>query len=105
MSAKYQIAQLAFQIATDILQTAKQLEPEFLQLEQRKREIQAEFDSANLCFERLTSFNPEVEGQLQCPGCWIRNERQTNLTPLPESSEAERMFRCDICEFEYSVPG
>jgi len=105
MSAQNQITQLAFQIATDILQTAKQLEPEFLQLEQRKLEIQAQFDSANLCFERLNSFRPELGGHLQCPGCWIRNERHTNLTPLPDQSEAERLFRCDICEMDYSVPG
>jgi hypothetical protein len=105
MSAKNQVAQLAFQIATDILQTAKQLEPEFLQLEQRKLEIQAQFDSANLCFERLNSFRPEIEGHLQCPGCWIRSERQTNLTPLSSQPEAEQLFRCDLCELDYSVPG
>ena len=105
MSTKTQMSQLALQIAMDILQTAKQLEPELLQMEQRKLEIQAQFDSANLCFDRLNSFRPELGGHLQCPGCWIRNERHTNLTPLSDKSEAEQLFRCDICQLDYSVPG
>lgn len=95
--------QVAIMVASDILQSAKALESELRKIEERKAQIGAQLEAAYLCSKRLSSFKPEIQGDLQCPRCWISREARSTLRPIPGTSTAD-FFRCGSCEYELSIP-
>ena len=56
----------------------------------------AQLESAHLCHQRVRNFRPLINGNLQCPGCWIRNETERALTPI-SSQMKDDWFRCGVC--------
>jgi hypothetical protein len=90
-----QLAQKALEIANSATERARSLEVERLQLETRLRAIQATIDSTKLCRERAREFRPEIDGNFQCPRCWVLHETEVSLVPIP--SVSNDLFRCARC--------
>lgn len=88
-----QLRQFALEIANDILERALKRKPELQEIKMRQAQIEAQLESAHLCHQRARNFRPEIDGNLQCPGCWIRNEAEVALTPIPSDTKDDR-FRC-----------
>ncbi len=102
VETKY-LSQVAIMVASDILQSAKALESELRKIEGRKAQIEAQLEAAHLCSKRLSSFKPEIQGDLQCPRCFISREARSTLRPIPGTSTAD-FFRCGSCEYELPIP-
>jgi hypothetical protein len=83
MSTKDQFMQIAAEIVDELQTRARALQPELENIEARKREIEALFHAANLSLKRLSSFQPEIDGNLQCPRCWVHHESRTSILPVP----------------------
>ena len=56
---------------------------------------------SELCSERVSSFTPEIDGNLQCPRCWVTKETRTALTPK-QGDEHKDVFQCGVCQFSMS---
>ena len=88
----------------DELQTrARALQPELEKIEARKREIETISHAANLSLKRLSSFQPEIDGNFQCPRCWVHHEARTSMLPVP-GTDTEDFFKCHVCHFKFSLP-
>ncbi len=62
-------------------------------------------EAADLAYERLARFEPEIGGTLQCPGCWIHYGSQAPLVDIPAINPAMTPgFRCEGCDFSLSRP-
>ena len=96
-----QLAQEAIEIANRLKARASALKPELLEIETRKAEIEAQLHAANLCHKRLSHFRPEIDGDFQCPSCWVRNEQPSPLIPT-SSPDSDDHFRCRTCHAEFS---
>ena len=103
VSAATDLKQEAVQIANDIKRNALALEPERLELEVRVRAINAISDNASLSIERARNFIPLVEGDRQCPSCWVRNEQKSGLRPVNSPDNHRDIFVCNTCGFEFSA--
>ncbi len=79
------------------------LEAELLVIERRKIETEAELKGAKLARTRLLDFRPRLAHGFQCPRCWIENERQSALRPVPNTTSDE-ILRCHACGSEYVIP-
>lgn len=99
-----ELKQAALQIANDIKRTAHSLIPELDKAKVRILEIEAALDSANLCHERCSNFQPEFGGDFQCPSCWVRNNTRSPLVPISSENPREDIFRCRVCDYQIEIP-
>lgn len=97
-----QLSQAALQIANDIQERALNLKSELAEMEQRKVLIETQLTSAQAVRERARNFRPEIGGNLQCPSCWVRNETEVSLTPIPSETQDD-LFRCKKCGREVEI--
>jgi len=66
----------------------------------RRAEAAGQSDAASLAYQRLASFQPEIGGTLQCPGCWIHWGSQAPLVAIPAINPAATPgFGCEGCDF------
>jgi hypothetical protein len=65
-------------VATEIVghrqKYAREAQSELRGMERRRIEIEAEIRAAKLARERFARFQPEIDGSLQCPRCWVEDE-------------------------------
>jgi len=102
MSVVQQLSDLAAAIAEEMQQRRSALEAEPLELETRKREIGEELRATDLGRERLSHFQVKIDGEYQCPNCWVRDDVRTPLTSI-ELDGKEEFFRCGKCGCEARV--
>jgi hypothetical protein len=79
MSTKDQVMQIAAEIVDELQTRARALQPELEKIKARKREIETISHAANLSLKRLSSFQPEIDGNLQCPRCWVHHMKREPL--------------------------
>jgi hypothetical protein len=97
------VSQLARERADQAGWMAGHYEGELRRLKMEEMDIEAKRRAASLSSKRFTSFEPEIDGHLQCPHCWIDEETRSRLNPIPGTA-GEDIFRCDECHFEISAP-
>ncbi len=61
----------------------------------------AAIKSADSAMDRLGRFDPIIDGDYQCPHCWIANETHSLLKPIPSDTRIDQ-FRCETCGCEIS---
>ena len=103
MSTRDQVMQIATEIVDELQTRARALQPELENIKARKREIETLSQAANLSLKRLSSFRPEIDGNLQCPRCWVHHEVGTSMLPVP-GTDTEDFFKCHVCHFKFSLP-
>jgi hypothetical protein len=79
------------------------LEKQLKDLEFRRIQAQKELDMARLSAGRFDSFQPDINGQLQCPSCWLAARRNNHLNATDSPADADA-FRCLVCNYVYTVP-
>ena len=102
MTLASQIRNVAAEIAANAQKRAFHLQHELEEIEARKIEVEAKHHSASLAHKRLADFLPEIGGNYQCPRCWIDHEVWSDLTPMA-GTQTEDFFRCQTCNFEFSL--
>ena len=99
---KIQLTQVALQISNDIQERTLKLKNELAEMEQRKLLIEAHLSSAQAVRERSRNFRPEIDGDFQCPSCWVRNETEVSLATIPSDTKDD-LFRCGRCGLEVEI--
>src|SRR5262249_21313423 len=98
------LSQLAHQLAEEARVRAEHYKEQLRLLQARQAEIQTSLAAANLSRRRLAKFQADVNGNFQCPRCWINQAMRSRLDPVPGSSGG-LIFRCSECDFEISTSG
>jgi DNA-directed RNA polymerase subunit RPC12/RpoP len=80
------------------------VEAELAEIEQQKREKEAQCQSARLAPKRLLEYRLKIGTEYQCPRCWIENERRSNLSAIP-SDTRDDIMRCHTCGSDFLIPG
>jgi hypothetical protein len=104
MSFAGQLYETAGRLAKYAQSSAAALEEERLQIEMRKREVEAQLDAANFAHKRLANFVPIRGGDFQCPRCWIDHGTASNLQTTAKNRSSTENFRCGTRHFESSLP-
>ena len=73
------------------------------ELEQKKREIEAECEAVRGAPERLLKFRPKIGADYFCPDCWIKNERRSTMRPVPSGLPNVDIMRCNACSASFEV--
>jgi len=97
------VSQLAQERADQTRWMADHYEEQLRRLKMEELDIEAKRRAASLSSKRFANFEPEIDGHLQCPHCWIDKEARSRLNPVPGTA-GEDIFRCDECHFEISAP-
>jgi hypothetical protein len=97
------IRKVAAEFAAFADQRTVYLKRELADMKEQKADIEGRIHAARLAHERLASFQPEIDGNLQCPRCWIEHARQSPLAAIP-CTESEESFRCHVCNLGLSIP-
>jgi hypothetical protein len=95
------IRKFAAEIERHAKQRSAYLKHELAEVESRKAGIEAHLHSAMLLQERLARFQPEIDGKLQCPRCWVDREMQSSLTNALGTEKDT--LRCHRCGFDLSM--
>ncbi|MBI3436569.1 MAG: hypothetical protein HY056_16085 [Proteobacteria bacterium] len=114
MSPKSKLEQIAKDCADSSQRNVLSLESELQQLENRKSKIEAQINAEKLCPKRVSSFQYKVGDDLQCPRCWIAEEKSSPLKPINSPDEIESPdeinsredidhFQCPMCRTEISI--
>ena len=93
----------ALRIANKLKQNALALKPELQEIEDRKSEIEVALHSADVCHDRLSSFTPIIDGDLQCPLCWIRDSQNISMINISGGIDTD-IYECKICGYEIATP-
>jgi hypothetical protein len=59
---------------------------------------------AGLAPERLADFRLSIDGQYQCPRCWIYDGREAALAQVPSNLPGHETFRCERCDRRLVFP-
>jgi hypothetical protein len=106
MSFAGQLYETAGRLAKYAQSSAAALEEERLQIEMRKREVEAQLDAANFAHKRLANFVPIRGADFQCPRCWIDHRTASNLQTTAKNRSSTENFRCGTRHFEFFLaPG
>jgi len=103
MSIEEILSDEATRVATSLEGGLPILEVELLAFERRRIETEAKLKTAKLARTRLLDFRPRRGEGYQCPLCWLQNETQSTLSPVP-SVTSDEILRCDACGSEYVIP-
>jgi hypothetical protein len=98
------LKQVAAQEAYSIELSALEAQEERLRLQTRLAFLEAQLQEANLAPGRLVSFQPKIDGHLQCPRCWIAQKTRSVLAPSRSADRQRDLLRCEICHLEISSP-
>jgi hypothetical protein len=102
MTAEEHVTQLAEQLAAQSQSRARHLRAELLEAERKVSEIKAKLDAANLALKHLPSFQPMINGQFQCPRCWLDHELRSSLENKPGRHRVDP-YDCSTCHFGMEV--
>ena len=97
-----QLGQIAFDEAARMQYERPALEAELLEIEARKREIEAKLDATKFALKRANNFLFKVGVDYQCPRCWVRHENRTTLRCLPSDVKND-FFACDTCGLDAEI--
>jgi hypothetical protein len=84
--------------------TRAPLEDEFLGLEKRKSEIEAQLKAIKFAERRILEYRPTLGAVFQCPRCWVQKEIRASLRAMSTGTKDD-LLRCDTCGFEIPVLG
>jgi hypothetical protein len=91
-------------IVTELGESAIDLRKEIARLEDAltiKKTMLAEREKA---IWRAKTFELARNGDYQCPSCWIKNERHSDLKPVSQTTiPSEDHFKCRECGFYFAV--
>jgi hypothetical protein len=105
MSYVARIRKIASQMASDADNRAMGLKRQLAELEVQIVQVETQLNAANLAYERLTRFEPELSGSLQCPGCWIDHETRSDMGAIPAANPSkDDAFRCHRCGLDLCFP-
>ena len=96
MSARALIEEEVTYLAGLLDRQADVLRNDLKKIEARKTDIETQLTVANLCYERIATFEPEIGGNLQCPRCWIYNNIRATMRTIPSLGQ-EDILKCDNC--------
>jgi hypothetical protein len=98
-----QLQDMAAEFARNAQSQATHLHHDLLEIERRKRQIEAKLHVANLARDRLASFVPSLRAISKAPGFWINNELRSSLRAIGGGTSTEDLFRCNTCEVEIAL--
>lgn len=89
----------ANEAATAAQDTTARLQREISELKERMTQAQAELEVSKSAVNRLDGFEPDFDGDLQCPGCWVSRGTRSRMIPIPSNTHVD-WFRCKTCHLE-----
>jgi hypothetical protein len=103
MGSHNELRQKAEELAADFANEASHLERERARLQRELAGIETRIETAHQGRHRVDNFSPVVDGQQQCPICWVRDERASALEPIGGGTDAVDLFRCRECRNEFEL--
>jgi DNA-directed RNA polymerase subunit M/transcription elongation factor TFIIS len=103
MSFDDQIYAVAVRLAKYAQTHAAALQEELVELEARKRVLDAQLHTAKFAHERLHDFVPMRGNDFQCPRCWIEHETLSVLRPTSRGAGNTHIFECKTCEYAFTL--
>ena len=103
MAVAAQITELAQYLAQDAHQRAVRLERDILKLKADLAKKEAALGAARLAPKRLANFVVQLQGDYQCPRCWIEREARAPLHPVGGGTPTHDKFRCGTCDLEVTT--
>lgn len=98
---KTQLTQEAICIANGFSEKKRGLDKQKLDLQTQLAVVKAQFEATDLAIDRLNSFRVTIDGEYQCPRCWIAQGVSAPLIPQP-SDTSQDWFKCRVCHHEFS---
>jgi hypothetical protein len=57
--------------------------------------------ASELAAQRVSSFDPHIDGAFQCPRCWIEDGRRLRIATVPSKALAGlNTYHCFACNYE-----
>lgn len=103
MSVDEKVKKATARIAQATNARASRIQGELTQIEAKKAAIEAELKAMRSSRERILNFQPQVNGDFQCPTCWVQHENRSVLSPIGGATTLEDLWRCHVCGFEMSA--
>lgn len=100
----WELRRLASEIARSAWARISALREEDAAIDARKAEIREEYMKIRVAAKRAFNFRPQLGADLQCPRCWIDDERQATLLRIEDGAHSEYRFQCQTCGFDYVLP-
>jgi hypothetical protein len=89
MTVDEEIKNAAARIAQATTARASRIQGELAQIEAKKAAIEAELKAMRSSGERILNFQPQVNGDFQCPTCWVQHENRSVLSLIGGATTPE----------------
>jgi hypothetical protein len=102
MSIEGEIRDSAAKIAAQQHQAASGFEKEYLAIQEQAEKLKTKRDNARTASDRLLNFEIKINGDYQCPACWIIRNARAALLPRP-SQNRDDIFQCSQCGHKLTI--
>lgn len=102
--AAYEIRRLAEEEALSAEARKAELHEQKREWERKLSDMDVQLKEAILAPERLANFRVEISGRYQCPSCWIRSGKVSDLSEI-RVDDGNDTFRCRGCGLDLVVGG
>jgi hypothetical protein len=82
--------------------TAEKLDAQRAGLQAAFHKLKAELDIANRALDRADSYVPELDGKPQCPECYVKTGRNSELTRIEDTARTDN-YRCSTCKTTFAL--
>jgi hypothetical protein len=82
--------------------TAEKLNEQRAELQALLAKVKADLEIADRALDRAATFVPMIDGKPQCPDCHVKAGRESELTRLEDSAQAEN-WRCSQCKTKFAL--
>jgi hypothetical protein len=90
-------------IAEQVRQTKTELNRRISELEVQLASLRASLSLAAEAERRSENFGPTLEGNYQCPQCWVRDGNSTSLKPTSGANPDRDYFDCSKCGYDLEI--
>ena len=103
MTIEELLKQDASAIAEQIRQTKTELNRRISELEVQLGSLRVSLSSATEAERRSGDFAPTLEGNYQCPQCWVQDGLSTSLKPTSGANPDSDYFDCSKCGYDLEI--
>src|SRR5262249_47081075 len=103
MPVATELQHIAIGVAKEVQRRWADVQQELRGMQARMAQMQTELQTAKLASQRALNFEFKVDGQYQCPRCWVLDGVKSNIPPIPGGDRDDR-FVCRTCFCEIAVP-
>ena len=100
--ANTELKEIAVQVANELQSRELSLRKQICDAQLHIAQLEAQLQASSVARDRSFNFAPTLDGNFQCPHCWVRQGNRNSLRPI-NSPNSNDYYVCPSCNTEFVI--